>query len=120
MKRTLLLLTIWTSALSSAPALADTGAAAQYEARYVIAGFLVRSAQVCREDWKRALSAAREFVGGDEYKAIARSAPQIAVKWLNEGGDIFNTDATKEGKSAACSRAVSARGRVQALLDSGR
>jgi hypothetical protein len=118
MKRTLLLLPLWSSVLFSPPAVAKT-AAAQYEARYVIAGFLVRSAQVCSGDWMRTLGTAHEFVGG-EYRALARSSPQIAATWLNEGGDIFNSEASKAGKDAACSRAASARDRAQALLESGR
>lgn len=118
MRHTLLLLAIWSSVLSSTPVVAET-ATAQYEARYVIAGFLVRSARVCSGDWMRTLGAAHEFIGGD-YRAVARSSPQTAAKWLSEGGDIFNTEARKAGKDAACSRAASARDRVQALVESGR
>ena len=110
-------LPLWISLLTGAPAAAQQDA--RYEARYVIAGFLVRSVEVCGGDQQRTLDTAHKFVGSSEYRGVAQAAPERAAKWLDEGINIFDADATDQGTEAACSHAALARRRTETLLVSG-
>ena len=110
---TIMLLTIFVAA-SNGPSAAESSttkdeageraAATLYEARYSIAGFLLRAGTVC--EYQPMISAAARLIATSELKAIGQGFPDTTKKWMNTGAATFNDGVMTNGLLAACARAM--------------
>jgi hypothetical protein len=112
---TIMLLTIFVAA-SIGPSAAESSitevqageraAATFYEARYSIAGFLLRAGTVCQNQPKRMISAAVRLIATPELKAIGQGFPDTTKKWMEAGTATFNNGVMTDGLLKACAHAM--------------
>jgi hypothetical protein len=110
-----MLLTIFVAA-SNGPSAAESSttedqagertAATFYEARYLIAGFLLRAGNVCQYQPKRMITAAVRLIITPELKAIAQGFPDTTKKWMTTGTGTFNDGVMTDGLLKACAHAM--------------
>jgi hypothetical protein len=83
-----------------------TTAATFYQARYQLAGFLMRAGAVCEQAAKRTVSAGLRLLGSSELKSISRNFPDTTRQWMTAGAEKFNTSVMDEGVTEACDFAM--------------
>jgi hypothetical protein len=81
-------------------------AATFYEARYLIAGFLLRAGMVCQYQPKRMITVAMRIIATSELKAIAQGFPGTTKKWMRAGTGTFNDSVMTDGLLKACAHAM--------------
>jgi hypothetical protein len=95
-------------------------AMAMYEARYTLAGFLLRAGKVCTSDSQPNIDAGFSLLDSSELKQISKSYPETIQSWMMQGADNFNAGVMKDGMKVACAYAVAVRRRVEEGIASER
>jgi Bacterial SH3 domain len=88
-------------------------AATFYEARYQLAGFLLRAGAVCEQEGQRTITAGLRLLGTSELKAISRNFPDTTRQWMTAGAEKFNTGVMNDGVADACAFAMTVRQKAE-------
>jgi hypothetical protein len=99
---------------------ANGNAAAVYEARFLLAGYLLRSAMACRADVERIIALGTDLISTPELKTMSKAFPDTTRRWMEEGTANFNAQAMNQGVGAACANALTVRNKAEAVAKQDR
>jgi hypothetical protein len=107
----------------AAQAQGEASASTRYHARYLIAGFLLRTAAVCgrdnERDTRRTIEAAFNLLNGPELEATSKGYPDTIRKWMEDGADDFNNGVVSAGVGPTCAYAMTVRGKTEEIAQAG-
>jgi hypothetical protein len=87
----------------------------QYQARYVLAGYLLRSTYVCKDDGTT-INTAFGLLSSPALKALSTAYKQTTESWMMEGSQNFNSQVMREGLQAACASMMIAKVRAEEIV----
>jgi len=92
-------------ATSIAPAHAQTNnlpAGNRYHARYMVSGFLLRSAIVCPQTGKQHVKISLDLISSPEFKQFSMAYPDTMKAWMDEGAGNLNRGVMTDGIAKTC------------------